>query len=138
MQCVQGSNLYLENGKLIFNPEICEDCYYEALSWDIETHETKLLEQYGVKYNNINYMTPGNKFIFHPNKRLCKDPAKERLYKRRKGDKFTTGHFFSKESYSEKKITKKRFRRKMKQNLLKEEFYNYRPRDYRTYGWETW
>lgn len=135
--------MYLENGKFLFDKENCESCYQEVLAWDWEQHQEEILKLYNKKYNHTEFMDfsyskHSKGWVAHPNKRLCKDPAKDRLYKRRKGDKFTTGHFAHKENYNETRQEKRRFRGRMKQNLLNEEYYNLRPRDYHTYGWNTW
>lgn len=133
--------MFLENGKLIFDRENCENCVQEAIAWDEEDHYEKVLEIYGSKYNHIEsmdvrYSKSHKGWVSHPNQRLCKDPMKERLYKRRKHS--GTYYNFKKESYSETKIAKKSFRRKMKRTIHNEEFYSLRPRDYHTYGWNTW
>jgi hypothetical protein len=49
-----------------------------------------------------------------------------------------TGHWFKKEKKYIRKITNRKFRRMLKQNLYHEVYYKPRNRDYRTYGWLTW
>lgn len=83
--------MYLENGKLLFDKEKCENCYQEALAWDEETHYEKVMYQYKKKYNHIEFMEfryskHSKRWVAHPDKRMMKDPKKERLYKKRKRD----------------------------------------------------
>ena len=49
-----------------------------------------------------------------------------------------TGHWYKKEAKYIRKMTNRKFRRMLKQNLYHQAYYRPRNRDYRTYGWLTW
>lgn len=103
----------LEDGRLVFDPIRCFDCYAEVVAWDDEQHEAEALRQFKVKST----------------KRM-KNPERERLFKARNRG---TGHWYKKEDPKAKRRVQKQFRKKMKTAT-------HLPgaKEYHTYGWETW
>mgnify|MGYP001068396240 CR=1 FL=1 len=90
--------------------------------------EIELWEQEQAEKENSRYCTAKNTRLF--------DPKKERLFKARKY--CTLKWFWGKEhKYARKKI-QDRFRMQMKTKLIRGDYHNPVPHEYKTYGWETW
>jgi hypothetical protein len=131
--------LFIDENKLIFDKENCEDCYQEALAWDAEKHHEEVLKQYGRKYNTpedmtYNYSKSQKGWVAHPNEKMCKNPREEKLRQWRQCDKWRRAP----EPIHERKPWQKKFRNKMKQNIDKEEYYKPVNHEYKTYGWLYW
>lgn len=132
--------MYFENDKLIFNKDLCDNCYQEALAWDDENYHQKILEIYGINHykNPDNWTYNIKNFTKHPNNRLLKDPKKQKNKEFRRCDKWRGNNFnWSKEPTVVRKNLNKSFRKKVKQKLSLLEV-KIRSRDYKTYGWHTW
>lgn len=127
-----------KNGTVIFTPDICEDCKHMAEGWCEEQYFHTINASYMNNYKNKETQTlklKNGKFTWHINKRLIKDPKKNKRkdYNKRKNYKF-----WKKELPKVSRKINRSFRRKMKQNILNEIYYNPVPHDYHTYGWKSW
>jgi len=67
-----------------------------------------------------------------------KDPRMEKLRDFRLSRSPSSPVYFDKESKFIQDIWAKKMRMKFKRELYNEAYYRIRPRDYKTYGWETW
>ncbi|MCD9021998.1 hypothetical protein [Cohnella silvisoli] len=66
----------------------------------------------------------------------CFDPRLKKLkeYRHHRRTKYIYGN----ESKFIRNMTQRKFRRAMKREILREEYYRPVPHDYKTYGWLTW
>lgn len=127
-----------EDGTVIFTPDVCDDCKHIVSGWCWEDYFNTINAPYMNKYKNQETQTlrlKNGKFTWHINKRLVKDPRKEKTKQwRKRGGR----NFWKKELPHVSKKLNRSFRRKMKQDVMNEIYYNPIPHDYHTYGWESW
>lgn len=89
----------------------------ELIDWEKELYEHNMKRMYKVEKNYRN-----------PRKKVLEDYRHHR----------STKWFYHHECQEVRKLTKRKFRRKLKREINNEVYYKVVPHDYKTYGWITW
>ncbi len=96
---------------------MCDDLKQELEIWEL-AHYEKIIQRV--------YKTTKN----------YRDPRREKLddYRHHRSTKW----FYAAECKWIRTMTKRKYRRMLKREILLEEYYRFSPHDYKTYGWLTW